>query len=421
MAAEGGRTAAEAADGGAATFGRRAWLLIGGQSIAIMGDSLLLIVLPLLVLDRTGSALQVSLVFILTQLPTFLGFLSGSARRFGASKTLIVSYDFARLALLLMMALLLATRADALAAVYALYFAVNFFSTLFRPTRIELITQIVPERALLKFNSYDRTLEALATAAGLGLGGYAYRYLPIPSIFALAALTFLVSGTSILFLRTGGHGGAAARRERLESTFLATLAALARNRIGGFLVAGEGIAGIAFGAFMSTFIIYARRYLQVDSVTLGHFEMLQGVFATVAGLGMAAGLLRLSNRTLAVLGYLGMGVATVLLGVNAAVWPVYPLMVVFGFFNMLYAVAVRTLLQVHCPKEQLIHVFALESMLGRASFIVGSAGAGALLTLAVIAVNQVLLAAGVVLLLVTAWGYLALFAVRPRLASEAAR
>jgi hypothetical protein len=298
---------------------------------------------------------------------------------------------------------------------------VNFFSTLFRPTRIDLITQIVPDRALLKFNSYDRTLEALATATGLGLGGYAYRYLPIPSIFALAALTFLVSGTSILFLRTGARGGAAASRERLESTFLATLASLAHNRIGGFLVAGEGIAGIAFGTFLSTFVIYARRYLHVDSVTLGHFEMLQGVFATVAGLCMAAGLLRLSNRALGVLGYLGMGVATVLLGVNAAVWPVYPLMVVFGFFNMLYAVAVRTLLQVHCPKEQLIHVFALESMLGRASFIVGSAGAGALLTFAGIAVNQVILAAGVVFLLVTAWGYLALFAVRPRLASQAAR
>jgi Major Facilitator Superfamily len=402
-----------------ATFGANAWLLIGGQSIAIMGDSLLLIVVPLLVLDRTGSALQVSLVFILTQLPAFLGFLSGTARRHAASKTLIVTYDYVRLGLLLGIALLLALRSDALAGVYVLFFAVNCFTALFRPTRIELISQIVPKHALLKFNSYDRTLEALATAFGLGLGGYAYRYLPIPSTFLLAALTFLVSGTSILFLQTTIRGEAPVDQVPVASTFLATLVRVARNRVAGFLVGGEGIAGVAFGAFTSTFVIYARRYLSVDSVTLGHFEMLQGLFAMVAGLCIAAGLLRLSNRSLAVIGYLGMAASTIVLGINAAVWPVYLLMVTFGFFNMLYAVAIRTLLQLHCPKEELIHVFALESMLGRASFIAGSALAGAALTLAVAAVNQIVLYAGLVFLLVTIWGFLALFGLGSRVAGRA--
>ena len=49
---------------------------------------------------------------------------------------------------------------------------------------------------------------------------------------------------------------------------------------------------------------------------------------------------------------------------------------------MMYAVSVRTLLQVHAREEELVHVFALESILFRAAQIVSAAAAGALLSVA---------------------------------------
>nr|WP_151256741.1 hypothetical protein [Bacillus stercoris] len=75
---------------------RAAWILICSQSISIAGDSLLLIVLPLLVFDLTGSAFEVSVVFILTELPNFFGFFSGVLRRYFSPKQLVILYDAGR-------------------------------------------------------------------------------------------------------------------------------------------------------------------------------------------------------------------------------------------------------------------------------------------------------------------------------------
>ena len=112
-----------------------AWLVVGGQAVATVGDSMLLVLLPLLVLDLTGSPLQVALVFVLTQLPTFLGFLAGRPRRRFGPRTLLIAYDTVRAALVLGMAGALAVSTDRLLPVYTLVFATNVVTMLFRPAR----------------------------------------------------------------------------------------------------------------------------------------------------------------------------------------------------------------------------------------------------------------------------------------------
>src|SRR5437762_667597 len=140
-------------------FTRDAWVLIGRQSAAIAGENALLIVLPLAVLATTGSPLQVGLAFVLTRLPALLGVSAGAIRRRLAPRTLLVVCDAGRLLCLLAVAVLLAVDARRLFVAYPLFFAIGAFSVLFRATRIELITHIVPAPSLLSFNSYDRTVE----------------------------------------------------------------------------------------------------------------------------------------------------------------------------------------------------------------------------------------------------------------------
>ncbi|HET8642349.1 MAG TPA: MFS transporter [Pseudonocardiaceae bacterium] len=388
-----------------APFARDAWIVVAGQSIATLGDSMLVLVLPLLVLDLTRSPLHVGLVVAVAEVPAFLGFLSGWPRRHLGAQPLLVSYDLSRGVLLVGIAALFWAGAGTLAAVYAVAFLVNLVSTMFRPTRIEFITHVVPEPALRRFNSMDRTLEALAMAAGAGLGGFAYLVLPLPAVFGLCALTFLVSGVSLLALRVPAGAFRGAGAERVRTSFRAAIAAVRRRPVPVCLIGGETVTGMSFGIFLATFVVYAREFLGVDSATFGAFEMVQALAATAAGLLLASGKLGWSDRRLAVLGYLGMGLSMIALGGNDEVWPVFVLMVALGVTNMLYAVSVRTLLQTSASEQELIHVFAAESVLSRSAQIGGAALAGALLTFAAVPVGWMLVVAGLLAAASGVWAY----------------
>jgi MFS family permease len=394
----------------AAPSKRNAWLLVGGQSVSTLGDGLLVVVLPLMVLDVTGSAIQVSIIFILTQLPTFFGTLSGRLRRRFAPRELLVAYDSARAGLLLTMAGLMAISSNLVYVVYVLVFAVGIFTAVFEPTRIEFITYLAPEGALTRFNSYDRTLEALAIAGGAGLAGYLYHLLPVAPIFLVDAGTFAVSALSLLAIRATPATAGVAGIPAVEASFRAAVAAARRRQATVFLLGGETLTGVAFGMFGATFVVYARRYLHVDSIMYGNFEMVQALAATVTGFYLGAGRLRVSDRGRAVIGYLGMGLAFVCLGLNGDLWPVFPLMVALGLTNMLYAVSVRTLLQTTSPQREVVHVFALESVLSRTAAVVGAAIGGTLVGLSVLRVNWTILAAGSIVIVVAAWGYRVLVA-----------
>lgn len=393
-----------------------AWLVVGGQAVSTVGDSMLLVVLPLMVLDLTGSPLQVSLVFVLTQLPAFLGFLAGTPRRRFRPRTLLIAYDVLRAGFVLGIAAVLGLGIDLLLPVYGLVFLTNVATMLFRPARIELVTYLAPAGALRRFNSYDRTFEALATAGGAALGGYAYAYLSLPMAFTVAALTFAASALAMLPVRAvwaPSRPGEDRATTVVATSFRAVVASVRRRRVPACLLGGETLTGVSFGIFLAVFVIYSREHLGVSGVTFGQFEMVQALSATAAGVLLGSGRLPLSDRDLAVLGYLGMGLSFLALGVNSVVWVVFPLMVSLGVTNMFYAVAVRTLLQDSCGPQELVHVFALESILSRTALIVGAAAAGAVLTLAAVPVGGILVAAGLIVVVVAAWGHRVLPAPAP--------
>ncbi|OPG90921.1 hypothetical protein B2I22_16920 [Bacillus spizizenii] len=397
--------------GEAVKSNRAAWILICSQSISIAGDSLLLIVLPLLVFDLTGSAFEVSVVFILTELPNFFGFFSGVLRRYFSPKQLVILYDAGRFFILLFLTFMEIYGYNSTYIIYCMFFLINIFSTFFRPTRIELITQLVDKSQLKKFNSLDQTFEATAMAIGLGLGGYAYHYLSLEWIFFCNALTFFVSGFVMLMIKS-----IKSTKDVSENNSKFTLSyfwkmsiQVSKQKQTSFLVFGEALAGGAVGIFIAIFVVYAKQYLQVDSITIGHMEMIQSIFAICTGMLIALNFIRISERSLGVCGYLGMGICMIVIGITTSIPLVYLLMAILGLFNMMYSIAVRTLLQTSVQKEEVIHVFALESILSRSASIVGALVAGSLISLFSITANWVIFYSGLILLIVSLWGYRNLF------------
>jgi MFS transporter, NRE family, putaive nickel resistance protein len=398
-------------------FRGRAWLLVGGQSISTLGDALMLVVLPLAVLDLTGSVLQVSLFFVLTQVPAFVGVLAGTPRRRFAARSLLVAYDLGRAALALGIAALLAVDRGNIYLAYGLVFLAATLTALFHPTRIEYISHIVPEAALTRFNSYDRTLEAVAMAAGAGLGGLAYHALPLPVNFVLDAATFLLSGLSLLALRS--PAGAGTHAPAVVATSLrAALSALRRRPVTRYLLGGETLTGVAFGVYTALFVVYVRRYLREGPIVFGNLEMVLAISATLAGFALGIERLRLSNRALVVVGYLGMGLAMLALGFTSTTWPVFPVIAALGVANMCYAVGVRTLLQTSSPPDERVHVFGLESVLSRTAQILGAGLAGVLLTASVLRVNWAIAIAGLLIVAAAVWGLRVLYVPSPGTVDE---
>jgi MFS family permease len=408
-----GRSAVETADRQDQAFRGRAWLLVGGQSVATLAEALVLVVVPLAVLDLTNSALQVGVVFMLTQAPALLGFLAGAPRRRFGARHLLIVYNAGRAVLMVAIFCVLAVTSDGIHLAYGLIFAAALFTAFFHPTRIEYIAHIVPERGLARFNSYDRTLEAIAMAVGAGLGGLAYHLLPLPLNFLLAAFAFVLSSLLLLGIGSAVVGTAAAPKV-VTTSFRTTLVKMLRRPVTRYLLGGETLTGVAFGVYAALFVIYVRGHLGESPIVYGNLEMILGVAAMLTGFALASGRFHISTRVLVVGGYLGMGLAMVLLAFLTTLPPVYPVIVLLGAANMFYAVGVRTMLQATSPPEERVHVFGVESTLSRSAQIVGGGGGGILLTVTVLQVQWAIGLAGVLVIAAAGWGLWVLFAREPK-------
>jgi len=359
------------------TLGRDARLLVAGQIMSTFGDTLLIVGVPLMVLQVSGSAVQVGFVVALTQAPTLLGFLARRLRRRTAGRSLLVAFDLLRMVAVALVAALLAIGPSTLPAVYALLTVTSALAALAAPTRGELATHVVSPDELMRLNSYDRSGEALAVAAGAGAGGVLVAVSPIWTIFAIDAVTFLLSAATILLLSTAVRRGRAGALD--TTTERRPRGALLRNRAISLVLLAEALTSLALGAFLALFVVFVIRELSAGSAVYGFLEMTQAAAAGAAGLLLARATRPLAESQVPVIGYLGMGVVIVVLGLTSSLPLVFGLMVALGAVNILYAVGVRTLFQRVAAGGALLDVLAAESVLSRGATVAGALAGAALL------------------------------------------
>jgi MFS family permease len=178
---------------------RYLWL---AQSASVIGDCIVIVALALFVIDLTGSATDLGLVFAAASLPLVGFLLLGGvwADRLPRHQVMIVT-DLVRFALHALLAVLIFTDS---AHIWQLIVIEALFGTaeaFFRPAANGLLPQTVPEAEIqqaqglssLSNNIGEFAGPALATALVLGLGaGWA---------FALDAATFLLSAALLTRVR----------------------------------------------------------------------------------------------------------------------------------------------------------------------------------------------------------------------------
>ena len=141
--------------------------LWSGQLISLFRDRLNQLALVAVVAISTGSALATGLVFFAATLPNLL--LSPIAGTFvdrWDHKEVMVVSDILRGAIVLILPIAAVTN---IVLVYPLIFLVTSISVFFRPARVAILPQIVPEEDLLSANSALWVAETIADIVGYPL------------------------------------------------------------------------------------------------------------------------------------------------------------------------------------------------------------------------------------------------------------
>ncbi len=174
-------------------------ILMAGQTVSRLGDYLYQVALAWWVLEKTGSATQMSAVLLLTVLPTVALILFGGVivDRMPRPRLILWS-DLGRL---VVMAAVTALAWQGTLSVWMIYVASILFGiadAVFAPAMQALVPQLVPKDDLPSANAVNSLSTQFARIAGPAVGGILIAAGGTTFAFGLNALTFVVAGLAIL-------------------------------------------------------------------------------------------------------------------------------------------------------------------------------------------------------------------------------
>ena len=174
--------------------------------ISLMGDWMLIIALPAVVYELTGSALATGGVLIANRLPAFLvGSVAGVfVDRWDRKRTMIVANLVRAPALLL---LLLVDSAERVWIAYLVAVMLSLGSQFFRPAENALLPTLVGESLLIPANALNALNDNLSRLLGPAVGGLLVVWIGLGGVAVVDAASFVIAAAMIALI------GAQARPE----------------------------------------------------------------------------------------------------------------------------------------------------------------------------------------------------------------
>ena len=336
--------------------------LWAGQLISLFGDRLNQLALVAVVAISTGSALATGLVFFAATLPNLL--LSPIAGTFvdrWDHKEVMVVSDILRAAIVLVLPIAAVTN---IVLVYPLIFLVTSISVFFRPARVAVLPQIVPDEDLLSANSALWVGETIADVIGYPLAGIFVALLgsAVPLAFWVDSATYIASAAllaTIVVQARARSAGADTAKEGGRTNFIAELQAgwqflrhetvLLANTLQG--VAGQFSLGIAI-ALTPSFV-----KLTFSGSGFG-WQAAYGFLETGIGVGnLLGGFLigligaRFAKGRMVIIGYAAWGLLIFLFAMTNNLGVAIGLSFGQGVANMIFIIPSQTLFQERTPPE----------------------------------------------------------------------
>jgi MFS family permease len=262
--------------------------------ISDTGDWLLLVALPIVVYQLTGSAVGTAAAFAAELGPGIaLAPLGGRLADTVDRRSLMIALSALQAAALL--PLLLVRDGHGVAIAYAVIVAQSSLAALFDPAKNALLPALVEPRQLVSANSLAGLGSAVARLAGGPLGGLLLAAGSLRTIVLADAVSFCLAGVLIARLprrprQTERLGGGDDRRDNGDAGGLSTggLRAVVRVRPVAAALLVAFVADIAQGIFVVLFIVFVARRLHGGAAETGLLRGVQAVGAIAGGLLLAA-------------------------------------------------------------------------------------------------------------------------------------
>ena len=200
------------------------WL---GLALTALGDAFVMVGLPFLVLELTGSATALATAVLFGTLPRFIGPVTGALADRLHLKLPLIGSSMLRAALFAGMALLFMNDALPLWAIYA-GALLNGLSTSFTfAAGMVLVPNLVPRTELARANSFMQAALMGVPLLGLGVAGALVGVLGVANTILLAAPCLLALSVAAAFMRFP-----TSVESSTEVRFLADMAAAGRYLLG---------------------------------------------------------------------------------------------------------------------------------------------------------------------------------------------
>jgi MFS family permease len=366
-------------------------LLLSAGLVSISGDWMLHVGLAYSVYALTGSTLASAAALLSSFVPQVLvGSIAGVfVDRWDRKRTMVVANLVLAMGLL---PLLLVTGAERIWVVYAVLAGESVVEVFFAPAEQALLPNVVPDEDLVAANGLNGQVANLARLLGSGLGGVAAAVGGITAVAALDAGTFLAAALLVSRIRVAGraeanpdtdaaevvHGRVAALVDEWRAGLHATWHTPVVRALVFFTVitsTGEGIMGTLFAP-------YVRTVLHSGAQVYGVITGVQAIGGIIGGFLVAALAQRWSPVVMLGAGAVVFGLVDLAIFVYPVLWvspwPAVVGMILVGLPGAVTVAGLRTLFQRHTVDAERGRVFALGSLAGSVSVVVGSLAAGLL-------------------------------------------
>jgi Na+/melibiose symporter-like transporter len=362
-------------------------LVFVGGTVNNIGDWMLAVALPVYVYVETRSGLATATVFLIELvIGVGLGPYGGSlADRWNLRATLVTTNALQAVTLLP----LLAVNESRLWPAFVVTALQSLIQQVNDPASFAVVPRLVDEEQLVQVNAALSTGSSLARLVGAPLGGIAVATGGLPAVVIADAVTFLIGGVSAWLIRNE-----AVRRspsdddndeEDVDASVRAGLRVVGSSPQLGAMLAVQGVASLAFGAFNVIFIAFVAEYLGGGGTEVGVIRGSAAFGGIVSGLVIARYAQRWDAPVVMVAGYamffvMGLGFVNAP-SVTTTLWIYVVLFGLTGFPNVTSQIGTSATLQQLAPRNVLGRMAGLSGAVAALGSGIGSLGSGGLLEL----------------------------------------
>jgi len=389
---------------------KRLWM---AQIVSILGDFLAIFgVISLISFRWHGTPLQVTNVMIAYIIPlTIVGPLSGVfVDRWNVKRTMIAS-DLIRAVLIL--GLVFVTRLE---QIYVIFFLLSTVSSFFGPAQSVTVRTLVPMNGLMSANALISQAFYTMRIVAPAVAGLLVYWLGENSCFYLDSVSFFFSAamlSTLVIMRAVSARSATEKTVRsLMKDYTAGSRFILTHPAISFVMIAMMTAMFVMSCFSPLISVYVRDQLHAGARSFGLISAMVGVGLIVGTQTVNAVAKGYSKKHVALSGLFGLAFATLVLAIFQRAWLAGASMFGIGFAIAFIIVPAQTLMQQETPHDMLGRVSSSFMAVFALSQLLGLVLSGSLADW--IGVRRLFFASALLLIVLSAIGYLWLREDKPR-------